>query len=127
MGFDVFQLDRIRNYLKARSVNFEEQKMFMGLCILVEDKMLCGIHSDSKTGESVLLCRVSDSDFQKAIELPFVRPMVMNKRASKNFLFVEEGGFRTDSEFANWMQLCLKYNPDAKSSKKKKAALRKKV
>lgn len=120
MSYNELTAQRIRECLVQKSVDFEEKKMFMGICFLVDEKMLCCTHSDKVTNEDVLLCRVSDEDFSELIEQSFVEQMDMGGRKMKNFLLVSEPGFEKQENLHSWIDRCLKYNPTAKKSKKKK-------
>ena len=54
MAYKEETLDRIRKSLISKEVDFEEKKMFMGVCIMVEDKMCCGTHIAKDTNEDLL-------------------------------------------------------------------------
>jgi len=41
-------------------------------------------------------------------------------RPMKGYIFVTPEGFDSEDELDYWMKLCLAFNPEAKSSKKKK-------
>ena len=112
-------LDRIRKVLSSKGVDFQEKKMFMGVCIMVDDKMCCGTHISKDTNEDLLFCRIGDEDYLKAVERDDVLPMKMGERTMKNYSYVLEHGFKTPKDLDYWLQLCLNYNPKAKSSKKK--------
>ncbi|MDF3027421.1 MAG: methyltransferase [Fluviicola sp.] len=120
MAYNEVTAQRIRACLLQRSVDFEEKKMFMGICFMVDEKMLCCTHSDKITNEDLLLCRVSDEDFSELIEQNYVEPMIMGERKMKNYLLVSEPGFEKQENLQVWIDRCLKYNPTAKKSKKSK-------
>ena len=119
MAFNEETLDRIRNVLLAKEVDFLEKKMFMGVCIMVDDKMCCGTHISKNTNEDLLFCRISDEDYFKSVGRDDVLPMKMADRVMKNYVYVLEHGFQNQKDLEYWLQLCLDYNPQAKSSKKK--------
>lgn len=119
MAYNEETLERIRRVLLSKEVDFEEKKMFMGVCIMVDDKMCCGTHIYKNTDENVLLCRISDEDYLKAVEREDVFPMKMGERVMKNYVYVMEHGFEKSKDLDYWLQQCLNYNPKAKSSKKK--------
>lgn len=120
MAFNEETLERIRKVLWSKEVDFLEKKMFMGVCIMVDDKMCCGTHISKDTNEDLLFCRISDEDYLKAVERDDVLPMKMGDRVMKNYINVLEHGFSNSKDLDYWLQLCLNYNPEAKSSKKKK-------
>lgn len=120
MAFNEETLERIRQFLWSKEVLFDEKKMFMGVCIMIDDKMCCGTHISKTTKEDLLFCRISDEDYLEAIQRDDVLPMKMGERVMKNYIYVLEHGFQNQKDLGYWLQLCLNYNPEAKSSKKKK-------
>jgi len=68
MAYDEFLGDRIRQTLKDKSTHFSELKMMGGLCFKVDEKMLCGIHIDKKYGDSLLMARIGETEYEKQIE-----------------------------------------------------------
>ena len=46
--------------------------------------------------------------------------MIMNGRASKNYVFVAQEAIQSQKDFDRWVKLALDFNPRAKASKKKK-------
>jgi hypothetical protein len=119
MPFDELIADRIRRVLDEKGTVFSEKKMFSGICFMVDDKMLCGTHIDKKSGDSVLLCRIGEKAYEKAIERDDCIPMEFTGKAMKGYVYVLQQGFKSKKDLSYWLQLCLDHNPDAKSSKKK--------
>jgi hypothetical protein len=118
MAFDEQLANRIREKLSSLKAEFTEKKIFSGICFLVDDKMICGTHIEKSTGQSVLMCRISQEEAEKSLELPYVRPMDFTGRPMKGYVFVEEQGIETHHELEKWLKLCLAFNPLAKKSKK---------
>jgi len=118
MAFNDQLVQRIREVLLAKGADFSEKKMFSGLCFMVDDKMCCGTHIDKKTGEDVMLCRLSESVYQEALEHPHCIPMEFTGKPMKGYIYVTRDGLEKDAELAHWIQLCLDFNPFAKKSKK---------
>jgi hypothetical protein len=119
MAVNETTLQRIREILKHKKVKFAEKKMFSGVCFMVDDKMCCGTHIDKKTNQDFLLCRVGDDAYESAIKKEHVIPMEFTGKAMKGYVFVTDKGHKSDKDLAYWIQLCLDFNPHAKSSKKK--------
>ncbi|MBA4849537.1 TfoX/Sxy family protein [Emticicia sp. BO119] len=111
-------LNRIREILIEKQVEFSEKKMFSGVCIMVDDKMCCGTHIDKKTGEDLMLCRIGDDAYEMALESSNCIPMEFTGKAMKGYVYVTGNGFRTQKDLTYWIQLCLDFNPFAKKSKK---------
>lgn len=91
-----------------------------GLVFSVDEKMLCGIHVDKKSGQSLLMARVGEESYKLHIEKEECLPMDFTGRPMKGYLFITPMGFDMDEELAYWIQLALDYNPLAKSSQKRK-------
>ena len=120
MAYDEFMADRIRNQFHQRNVAFEEKKMMGGLCFMVDDKMCCGIHFDKKKETDLLMARIGEDASEDALRRTGCHPMDFTGRPLKGFVFVTPEGFDKDEELSHWIQLCLDFNPFAKSSKKRK-------
>ena len=120
MAFDEFLADRIKQQLKEKHTHFETINMMGGLCFKVNNKMLCGIHIDKKYGDSLLMARIGEDAYLKALEKPTCLPMDFTGRPMKGYIFVTPEGFDTDEDLGYWIDLCLAFNPLAKASKPKK-------
>ncbi len=118
MAYDEFLADRIRMYLKETSTAFGELRMMGGLCFMVDDKMLCGVLKDKKSGDDLLMARIGDAD-QKELKKPECLAMDFTGRPMKGYVFIRPEGFDLDEDLHYWVDLCLVFNPFAKSSKKK--------
>lgn len=120
MAYDEFLADRIRQLLKEKRVGFSELKMMGGLCFKVDNKMLCGIHTDKKYGDNLLMARIGEDAYINALEKPECLPMDFTGRPMRGYIFVTPNGFDTDKELSYWVDLCLAFNPFAKASKPRK-------
>jgi hypothetical protein len=112
MATDQWTLDRLRQALQARKVNFLEKRMFGGNCFMVDDKMVF-CHS-----ERGFMVRVNPDEMDALVEERGVRPMVHGGKIMKGFLYVPDSGYDLDADLDFWVDLCMAYNPLAKSSKK---------
>ena len=115
MAYDEYLADRINKTLKDKNIFFEEKKMMGGLCFLVDDKMCVGIIKDE------LMCRINHNIYEDSLTRPGVKEMTFTGRPMKGYVLVEPEVIDDDNQLASWIQLCLDFNPLAKSSKKKKA------
>lgn len=120
MAYDEYLADRIRVQLSDQQTSFEEKKMMGGLCFMVDGKMCCGIHFDKKRETDLLMARIGPEASEQAIERPGCLPMDFTGRPMKGYVFVSPEGFDSDEDLAHWIELCLAFNPLAKSSKKRK-------
>ncbi len=119
MAYDEYTAERISNYLESKKVNFEARKMMGGMCFMVEDKMLCGTHISKKTNSGLLMARIGEEVYPEAIKKEYSLPMDFTGRPMRGYIFIEEEGIDLEDDLAYWLDLCLAFNPLAKSSKKK--------
>jgi len=120
MAYDEHLADRIKQNLKEKKAAYSELKMMGGLCFKVDEKMLCGIHIDKKYGDSLLMARIGEEEYENQIEKSECLPMDFTGRPMRGYVFVTPEGFDSDKDLSFWLDLCLAFNPMAKSSKKKK-------
>ncbi len=113
MPFNETLANRLREALE-NVPNVEEKKMFKGLTFMVDDKMCVCVSGDD------MMVRFDPALDEELAELPHFRPMVMKGRAYKGFGYVSPEGYRLKKDFDFWVKRCLDFNPEAKSSKKKK-------
>lgn len=121
MAFDPHQADRIRQIFKAKKIDTEEKKMIGGLCFMVDDKMCCGTHIDKNTKNSLLMARIGESAAQKHIDNSICLPLDNGGKRMKDFVYVTSDGIDFDEDLEHWIELCMDFNPLAKSSKKRKS------
>jgi hypothetical protein len=119
MAYDEFLADRVRQLLKEKSVSYSEKKMMGGLCFMVDDKMLCGLLTDKNTDSPMLMARIGIDNYEKALKKPHCSEMSFTGRSMKGFVFVSADGIDMEEDLDFWVQMCLNFNPLAKSSKKK--------
>ncbi|MEO6131203.1 MAG: TfoX/Sxy family protein [Saprospiraceae bacterium] len=119
MAYNESLSDRVRAILKDKKIKYTEKLMFGGLCFLVDDKMLMGVEKER------LMVRIDQEDEPKALKKKGARPMDFTGRPMKGYLFIDEKGFDLDADLEYWVDLCLKFNPKAKSSKKGKKNIEK--
>ncbi len=114
MAYDEFLAERIRRALEGRGILYEEKKMMGGVCYLVNGKMCLGITKDK------LMARIDPEQYEEALSKKGGREMDFTGRPMKGFVFVEPEGIDIDQDLEYWVQLALDFNPQARSSKKKK-------
>lgn len=120
MAYDEAIADRIRQVFSEKKAPFEEKRMMGGLCFMVDDKMCCGVHFDKKKQTDLLMARIGEGAYEQALKRPGCLPMDFTGRPMKGYVFITPEGFDMDDDLDYWIQLCLDFNPLAKSSKKKK-------
>ncbi len=112
MAYDEYLAERIQNVLLSKHVNFEAKKMMGGLTFMVEGKMCVGIVKND------LMARIGPDNYSDALKKNGCKEMKFTGRPMKGYVFVEPQGVDMDEDLEYWVQLCLDYNPMAKSSKR---------
>jgi len=95
--------NRIKMQLQLFSEDFTEKKMFGGLSFLYKGKMTVGIVKDE------LAVRVIASKMDTELTKPHTRPMDFTIRPMKEFIFVSEEGFKTESLLLHYIELGLEH------------------
>lgn len=119
MAYNEFLADRIRQQLNERKIAYSEIKMMGGLCFMVDEKMCCGVIYNRKNNLDLLMARIGEEAFNKNQNRAGCRPMDFTGRPMKGYVFVDADGFDFDEDLAHWIDLCISFNPFARSSKKK--------
>ncbi|HEY0055762.1 MAG TPA: TfoX/Sxy family protein [Pedobacter sp.] len=115
MAYDTQLANRIREHLLQFSeLEVEEKEMFRGLAFLINGKMCISVSEEN------LMCRFDPDITQDIAERPGFLPMVMKGKELKGYCYVEPLGLKKNADFEYWINLCLEFNPRAKSSKKQK-------
>jgi hypothetical protein len=112
MAYDEHLAERISKVLKEKHIRFESKNMMGGLCYMINDKMTVGIVNGS------LMARIDPENYESALKKKGCRPMDFTGKPMKGFVFVDPKGIDMDNDLEYWIQLCLDFNPKAKSSKK---------
>ena len=120
MAYDEYLADRIRRQLKEKRIQFSDMKMMGGLLFKVDNKMFCGIHFDKKYGDSLLMARIGEGAYEKAIKNEHCLPMDFTGRPMRGYIFVTPDGFDTEDDLSHYLDLCMAFNPLAKASKPRK-------
>ena len=81
---------------------------------MIDDKMCVGIVKDE------LMARIGPDKYEEALEKEGCKEMNFTGRPMKGYVFIEPEAMDMDKDLEYWVQLCLDFNPLAKSSKKKK-------
>lgn len=112
MAFNEKLADRIREAL-LNIPKVEEKYMFGGVCFMMDGKMCIGVVNNE------MMCRINPAMDEIVLEKSGCRPMVFTGKRMKGYVFVSEECMKKKKDFDYWLGLCLLFNKDAKSSKKK--------
>ena len=80
---------------------------------MVDEKMCVGIVKNE------LMARIDPEIYDEALSKKGCKEMNFTGRPMKGFVFVEPEAIDLDTDLDYWIDLCLDFNPKAKSSKKK--------
>lgn len=96
-------IKRIRVAIQPWNQDIIEKKMFGGTCFLYKGKMCVG-----ETKER-LMVRVPSEKMEESLAKPHVGPMNFTGKPMKEFIFVTEGGFNTEEELQNWVEIGISH------------------
>jgi TfoX/Sxy family transcriptional regulator of competence genes len=96
MAYDEALADRVRDLLADRG-ELREQKMFGGLCWMLNGNMACGV-----LGED-LIVRVGAEAGDAALSDPNARPFDFSGRPMKGSVYVAPSGTESNEDLASWV------------------------
>jgi len=103
MAYDEEVAERIRAMLARRS-DVREQKLFGGLCFMVQGHMCCAV-----SGHGGLLVRVGPDAASAVFREPHASPVEMRGRIMGGFARVAPDGYRTASGLKKWVTRALEF------------------
>lgn len=113
MSYDSKLAGRVRDYLKQlTTLNVEEKKMFGGLAFLVDGKMCINVSGNN------LMCRFDPRLTPEIAKRKGCLPMVMKGKTYKGYCYIAPIGFQKKNDFEYWLDICLEFNKNVKSSRK---------
>lgn len=113
MAYNEKLAEKVRKAL-AHLSNVEQKKMFRGVTFMVNGKMCISISGNE------LMCRFDPELYEVVIKKKGCRPVIMGGREYKGYVYINEEGIKTKSDFDYWIGLALDFNKKAKASKKKR-------
>lgn len=119
MAFDQDMAARLRMALVTQDRDFEERKMFGGLCFMVKGHMAVGVSGEGQGSE--LMVRCGDTRAALQLDNPHARLCDFTGRIMKSILLVDKDGFETDEQLVHWVALALDFI-DTEPPKKRKPA-----
>jgi len=118
MAYDEFLADRVRQTFNDLKVTFAEKSMMGGLIFMVDEKMCVGVDKDKKSGEDRLMARIGEEEYLAALKEKGSREMDFTGTPMKGFVFIGPEGFDQDDDLEYWLKMVIKFNPEAKRTKK---------
>ena len=101
MAYDEDLACRVRAVLPPAEAVTERQ-MFGGLAFMLGGHMFCGVVRDA------LMVRLGPEGADRALNLPYVRPMDFTGRPMKGMVFVEPGGL-CGQELRGWVDAAVAF------------------
>jgi TfoX/Sxy family transcriptional regulator of competence genes len=93
---------RVRDSLSG-AAGLTERKMFGGAAFMLHGHMCCGVIKDD------LVLRLGIAGADKALGLPFTRPMNFTGRPMKGFVYVASGGTSTAAALNAWVSRAVAF------------------
>ena len=113
MPYDEFLAERVVKAFRDKNVPVEAKKMFGGVCFMVDEKMCAGVIKNK------LMARIDPELTEMALTKKGCILMDFTGASMKGFMYIEPEGIDMNEDLEFWIDLCLEYNPRAKSTKKK--------
>jgi hypothetical protein len=102
MAYDEGLAQRVRELLEERP-EFNEKKMFGGVCCLLNGNMACGILNDD------LIVRVGPEKYEDSLKLPHTRKFDITGKPMKGWVMVSYKGHESDEDLFEWVQRGVNY------------------
>ena len=115
MAYDNFLAERISNYFSSKKLKTEEKKMMGGLCYMLNDKMCVGIVKNE------LMARIGPENYEESLKRPGCKEMTFTGRPMNGYVFIDPEFLDSEADLNHWLDLSVAFNPEAKSSNKKKS------
>jgi hypothetical protein len=107
MAYDESVLARLRDALRGLALEpgeaLAERKMFGGVCVTLNGKMLAGV-SDAR-----LVVRLEPQELEVAEARGVAAPMDLTGRPLKGFAFVDPAKLEGDAEWGAWLDTSARY------------------
>ena len=94
----------------------EEKRMFGSVAFMVNGKLCISAR------ESRIMCRIDPAVRADLVARKGCRPMAMNGRDYKGYVFVDKAALQTDRDLRFWVGLALDFNAGIRTLSKQKLA-----
>ena len=102
MPYDAGLAQRVRETLEEEP-EFDEKKMFGGICFLLFGNMVCGIIRDE------LLVRVGAANYNEALKMPHTKKFDLTGKALTGWVMVVSEALDSDEELNDWVQKAVSF------------------
>ena len=96
MAYDEILADRVEALLKGNR-SIAKNKMFGGLCFMVNGNMACGLEKNK------LVVRIGPEEYEKILKIKHVRKMDFTGKPLKGFIYVMPEGLRRTDSLKKWV------------------------
>lgn len=96
MGYNEKIAGRVRRVLSDRA-GVTEQRMFGGLCFLINGNMCCGVQDDC------IVLRLGEAGASEALKRKHTRPMDFTGRVIRSMVYVDGPGFARSRDLRRWV------------------------
>ncbi|PKN87732.1 MAG: RNA methyltransferase [Chloroflexi bacterium HGW-Chloroflexi-8] len=103
MAYDEGLSFRVEEILADTSA-FIAKKMFGGIGYLFRGNMTCGVI------QNALIVRLSQQDYQTALQKPNTRKFEMTGKEMRGWLLVDPDGTSDDNDLKNWINSALQFS-----------------
>ena len=121
--------ERVIHLLKQKGVDYEEKRMFGGLCFMVCNKMAISVCKGKDGISDQLTFRCERVMQETYLKMPNVLPVDSTGMPLSGFLFVESSGIQDDESLKKWVYIGVNYakSQSIEASNKNKSAYRKRI
>ncbi len=102
MAYDEGLAQRVRELFEEKP-EFNEKKMFGGVCYLLNGNMACGILNED------LIVRVGPEKYENSLKLPHTRKFDITGKPMKGWVMVSYEGHESDENLFEWVQRGVNY------------------
>jgi TfoX/Sxy family transcriptional regulator of competence genes len=102
MPYDKGLAQRVRELLEEEP-DFDEKKMFGGICFLLFGNMVCGIINDD------LIVRIGADIYEEALKLPGTKKFDLTGKPMKGWVMVLSKALESDETLSEWVQKAVTY------------------
>ncbi len=103
MAYNPELTERVRACLKHRK-GVTEQRMFGGVCFLINGNMCCGIREDD------LVLRLGKPGVLNALEEPHTRPMDLTGKVMTTMVYVSPKGCKDPEQLKDWIDRAVRFS-----------------
>lgn len=99
---DEILVERIRPLMKRRK-GYSEQKMFGGVCFMINGNMCVGPWKGS------LIVRLARDQHEQTLSVPHAKPMDITGKVMRGWARIEPAGIAADKDLKSWIDKATTY------------------